>query len=406
MRSFASLRPTTSAVVFLCSMLLALASAGCGDDDAPADAGTDSGALDAGRDGGGTGTDAGAPDAGPMCMPACTGVGERCCPAGLAAECVTETESGECPMPDLTVLPDRAAATARVEWQYFEPGHCAIVEGCVAGEGWRRLLRFDTVTPNIGTGDMHLGVPTDMNPSFVYSMCHMHYHFQGYANYQLLDDAGTEVGSGHKQAFCLLDSEQYITDDPTVRRSEHYTCDNQGIQRGWADNYDASLDCQWVDVTDVDPGDYTLRLSINEMRTLPELDYDNNVAELTVTVPPDMPDPNPTTPCTGSETGAWRNCGYTREAGTRTCTPGEDLYAACGAACGLGTCVDDPILRICEGDGPCGARDALATDDDSCGDYCPRARFTCPASGIVTVLTGDFNPSVSYTCDVAIAPAM
>jgi hypothetical protein len=318
---------------------------------------------------------------------------------------VTETESGECPIPDLTVLPERAAATARVEWQYFSADHCALVEECVVAEGWRRLLRFDTVTPNIGTGDMRLGAPTDANPSFVYSMCHDHYHFQGYADYRLLAADGTEAGSGHKQAFCLLDSEQYITDDPTVRRSERYTCDNQGIQRGWADNYDASLDCQWIDVTEVEAGDYMLRITINGERALTELDYDNNVAEVMVTIPEDAPDPDPTTACTGTETGAWRNCGFTPEATARTCTPGEELYVGCGMACGLGTCVDDPVLRVCEGDGACGARAALASDDDSCGNYCPRARITCPASGTFTVLTGNFDPAVAYTCEVAVAPA-
>ncbi len=306
------------------------------------------------------------------------------------------------------MLPDRALASARVEWAYFEPDGCAIFEGCILEPGWRRLLRFDTVTPNTGTGDLHMGVPDDSNPAFVYSECHMHYHFNGYADYRLLAGDGTEVGSGHKQAFCLLDSERYLTSDSTVRRTEHYSCDDQGIQRGWADNYDASLDCQWVDVTDVDPGDYTLHISINAAHAIAELDYDNNITEVPVTIPPDMPDGDPTVACAGTETGPWRNCGYAVTQPGLTCTPGADYYAGCGSFCGLGgsgACVDDPVLRVCEGTEPCGGRDSLANDDDSCGAYCPRARFTCPASGTISILTGSWDPSVSYTCDATIAPA-
>jgi hypothetical protein len=379
--------------------------AACGDDTTPPpmdsgmDAAVDTAPPDTGEPD--TGVDA-APDVG-ACGPDCDQPGDLCCPAGLGWECVTETAEGECPTPDLTILPDRAADTARVEWAYFEADDCAIVEGCVLESGWRRLLRFDTVTPNIGTGDLHMGAPSEDNPTFVYSECHDHYHFDGYADYRLMDDGGDEVGFGHKQAFCLLDSEQYITDDPTVRRVEQYDCDDQGIQRGWADNYDASLDCQWVDVTDVAPGDYTLRIAINEMEIITELDYENNVAEVSVTVPPDMPDPDPTLACEGTETGVWRNCGFAIEGDAgRTCTPGERVGVGCGTGCMLGSCSGDTVLRVCDGSEPCGSRDSLANDDDGCGDYCSYAEFDCPASGTYTVLTGGWDPDTAVTCTVGV----
>jgi hypothetical protein len=379
------------------------AAAACGD-DGPVDAGMDSG-MDAAPD---TTPEVGPPDTGSDVSPCgaeCSGPGDLCCPAGLGYECLTALADGECPTPDLTVLGDRALATARVEWAFFEADDCAIFEGCVLSEGWRRLLRFDTVTPNIGTGDLHLGVPDATNPTFVYSECHDHYHFDGYANYQLLDGAGEEVGFGHKQAFCLLDSEQYSTDDPTVRRTERYDCDDQGISRGWEDNYDASLDCQWVDVTDVAPGDYTLRIGINETEAIHELDFTNNVATITVTVPADMPDGDPTMACEGTETGVWRNCGFAIEgAAGRTCTPGERLGVGCGTGCMLGTCVGDTVLRICDGTEPCGARASLSNDDDSCGDYCSYAEFDCPASGTYTVLAGGWDPEDSTArCEVGVA---
>ncbi len=341
--------------VVLVALALCAAIGGCGDDGAPVDAGGDAAAL-----------------------------------------------------PDLIVLPDRAAESARVEWTYFAPDSCALSDGCIMEAGWRRVLRFATVTANTGTADLVLGNPAD-NPDFVYSECHDHYHFDGYADYRLLADDGTEAGSGHKQAFCLRDSERIDTTDPTVERIELYSCTNQGIQRGWADDYGANLDCQWIDVTDVAAGDYTLSIRVNASRALEELDYDNDSAEVSVMVPPDAPDPDPTLACTGTETGPFRNCGFDVRAMGLACTPGDSYEAGCGEMCGLGgaaACADDPVLRVCEGTEACGGRASLANGDDGCGmSFCPRTTFTCPPSGAVTLLTGSWDPSVGYTCEATIAPA-
>ena len=70
-----------------------------------------------------------------------------------------------------------------------------------------------------------------------------------------------------------------------------YHCMDQGISMGWTDIYEAELDCQWIDITDVEPGDYTLHIEVNYPRakegtpTLVERDYDNNVLEVGVTIP-------------------------------------------------------------------------------------------------------------------------
>jgi hypothetical protein len=385
--------------------------AACGDDDrGSADAGGsgfDSGTpgRDAGRDAGtpdaGGGRDAGGGDSGgfppwPECDTPC-GAGEICCPVGLTAECIDEPADGMCPLPDLTVSVERAAETAVITWEYFEDGDCAIVEGCIAEPGWRRLLRFGTYTPNIGTRDLYLGRPSTSNPNFVYSDCHMHYHFEGYADYRLFDGT-TEVGTGHKQAFCLLDSERFLTSDPTVSRAPMYNCSNQGIQRGWGDEYHAGLDCQWIDVTDVEPGDYTLQITINQGRVLPELDYENNRVMVPMTVPPDVAS-DPTEACSRRAEGLGRDCGWTA-LGTFMCTAGEMLEVGCGSMCMLGSCGGDPMLRICEGDSACVGRDSLATDDDTCGGTCPLTSFRCPASGQYTVLGAPYETGRTASCTV------
>jgi hypothetical protein len=190
-----------------------------------------------------------------------------------------------CNAPDLTVLDWDLSIYMQNVW--VQPDACTLYEGCVDGVGWRRVLRFDTKTANIGSRDLILGVPANHPDLYTYSACHDHHHFDNYARYTLL--AGAEqVASGHKQAFCLLDWEPWAW--PDAGEEQVFTCFNQGLSLGWSDNYVSGLDCQWIDVTDVAPGEYTLRMEINVPAdgmahpTLVERRYDNNVLELPVIV--------------------------------------------------------------------------------------------------------------------------
>lgn len=185
-------------------------------------------------------------------------------------------------LPDLTIDAGALSSSMKIEERAFSGGSCALAERCVGAPGVRKLLRFSTRTPNIGSGDLYLGDPrSGGNGSFQYSQCHAHYHFNGYANYRLLGGGGQIVATGHKQAFCLLDL------DPNGSNAgpPKYHCLNQGISAGWADIYDRSLDCQWVDVTGVAPGSYTLEVSINPGHSFEESNYGNNVARVPVTIP-------------------------------------------------------------------------------------------------------------------------
>ncbi len=371
--------------------------------------------MDAGTD---AGADAGPPWTGPGCNPTdgieCDGdwtdrcepgceASECCAPVGGSFSCVARGTDGACPAANIWV--DTAQIEGdlySVEWRFFPEDDCAIFEGCVAAPGWRRLLRFATWTPNTGTADLYLGVPDDTVPYFVYSECHDHYHFDGYAEYELRAGDGSVAAQGHKQAFCLLDFYRYPEGD---ERGVIYDCDNQGIQANYQDVYDADLDCQWVDVTDVAPGEYTLHIELNTDRALLESDYDDNVADVTVTIPEDVLS-DVTAPCPARRTGADRDCGWTRE-GVHTCTPGAMVTASCSAACGVGLCTGDTVLRICESDDPtqCNARQSVAVNDDSgcnADDVCSRAVFECPASGSFTILTGHWaSDDPSSTCTLA-----
>lgn len=165
---------------------------------------------------------------------------------------------------------------------------CEYAEGCLGGLGWRTIMRFALTVPNIGSRDLVLGVAANEPYVFHYSDCHDHHHFDEFARFELLDSEGaTVVATGHKQGFCLLDSYSWAwANEPGT-----YDCSNQGISRGYADIYEADLPCQWVDVTDVPPGDYVLRATLNQPRPdsalplLVERRYDNNVVEVPVSVP-------------------------------------------------------------------------------------------------------------------------
>jgi hypothetical protein len=218
------------------------------------------------------------------CSPACA-ESDCCVPRGGRFECTApDAATGRCPAPDLFVDGDRIAASYVIRDVTVADDSCSLIEGCVAASGARRLLRFDTWTPNIGTADMFLGVPSVDSPHFEYSECHDHYHFTTYAEYELVDADGECVAAtGHKQAFCLMDVHPYP--DTAAAGRPRYVCEYQGIQMGWQDVYDRDLPCQWVDITDVPAGEYQLRVRVNVEHVLNETDYENNEVVVPVTIP-------------------------------------------------------------------------------------------------------------------------
>ena len=180
-------------------------------------------------------------------------------------------------LPDLVIW--GPSANPRITTTTFTSSSCAVVEGMVQ-QGTRKLLRFSSEMRNQGTVDLYLGNPAT-NPQFEWAPCHGHYHFGNYANYRLLDSTGREAARGLKVGFCLLDTVRW---DPNASSQARYTCNNQGIQKGWADVYDSTLDGQWIDITDVPDGNYTLEIGVNPQRVIAESNYDNNVTRIPVAI--------------------------------------------------------------------------------------------------------------------------
>lgn len=179
--------------------------------------------------------------------------------------------------PDLIIWPD--SLNPRAVIRNYSVTDCEVVEGC-ALPGPRRYLIFNTETRNIGDADITLGNPAQ-NTNYVYALCHDHYHFRDFADYQLVNSAGQTVAIGLKAGFCLLDSRQW---DDNARPTKKYNCNFQGIQSGWADVYHDELSCQWVDITGLGAGIYQLELEVNPAGRLPERTRTNNVTRLSVVI--------------------------------------------------------------------------------------------------------------------------
>src|SRR5262249_22483674 len=136
--------------------------------------------------------------------------------------------------------------------------------------------------------------------------------------------------------------------------SSFFNCSNQGIHRGYQDIYSSFLDCQWIDVTDVPPGQYILSVTVNYGRAVAELDYSNNEVRVPVTIP----DPNPTVDA-ATDTGTTDDGGS--DAGTTDPCQAFGGCASCTAQAQCGWCNDGQIgCHTGTGQGPNGGACAAA----------------------------------------------
>lgn len=162
-----------------------------------------------------------------------------------------------CTGPDLTVVESAITSSLYFDTETAAAGDCRVDEGCLNGYGLRDVLRFTTHIKNIGAQDYFIGVPSASNPQFSNTNCHGHWHYEGYAFYALYDNLGNEIPIGYKNGFCVLDLE--CSGGGTAQ----YSCGNMGISHGCGDIYSAGLDCQFIDLTDVDTGFYQLVVRVN-----------------------------------------------------------------------------------------------------------------------------------------------
>jgi hypothetical protein len=165
--------------------------------------------------------------------------------------------------PDLeTYLPD--FLPSRTNYRYIHgqgSGGCEVEEGSVGGTGWRRLLQFATSDENVGNRPLTIGGvdytlsghagELDLHNLFELSPCHQHYHFKYYGDLGWADN-GTITNA--KQGFCLQSTSRVANREGSPLHNRFASCDFQGIEAGWVDQYKAGLPNQWLDTTDLKKG--------------------------------------------------------------------------------------------------------------------------------------------------------
>ncbi|GDX79060.1 hypothetical protein LBMAG42_08710 [Deltaproteobacteria bacterium] len=201
-----------------------------------------------------------------------------CCKPNATPVCTAPDPTGACPLPDLIVDQGLLAASVAAEAYDATPAACGVQLGCVGGPGPRRLLRFTTSTKNVGYSSFVLGRPADYPEDFRWSECSQNFRIEGHTEFRLLDKRGQLVAKGKKEGYCLRDA----MDGGLSGKMPTFNCADQGISPGWADIYGNPDDCQWVDVTGVKAGDYTLEVEVDPGNRWAESNDTNNVARVPV----------------------------------------------------------------------------------------------------------------------------
>lgn len=314
----------------------------------------------------------------------------------------------------------------RITYRYIAPDSCTIQEKCIGAPGWRRLLQFTSADANTGNGTLAIGkldyfgtddagTPITEHGEFEWSACHHHFHFSHYAQFAYGEGTQATV----KRGFCLQSTERVSNNELSPLSNIYYDCGTQGIEVGWADEYRAGLECQWVDVTDENtssaPVTKTLSMHTNPDGFLcegkpvlddkgnfeweptsfmtstgqpvdkPKCDYStdwdkDNVDSYDVTLPVDG-NGYVTAPCERAQLGHLRNCGFTKQDDTLNCTPGAKVTLSCT----IPATAAPQALRVCETSKvlktgiPCIFDQALATASVDTG-AATMVTFTCPAA--------------------------
>ncbi|CAL8243400.1 unnamed protein product [Lota lota] len=184
-------------------------------------------------------------------------------------------------LPDLVPDPNYVQASTYIQRAHMYSLRCAAEEKCLSSTAYtsettdydvRVLLRFPQRVKNQGTADF---MPNRPRHTWEWHSCHQHYHsMDEFSHYDLLEvSSGRKVAEGHKASFCLEDT---TCDFGHLKR---YACTShtQGLSPGCYDTYNADIDCQWIDITDIQPGNYILKLQVNPKYLILESDFTNNI---------------------------------------------------------------------------------------------------------------------------------
>jgi len=184
----------------------------------------------------------------------------------------------------------------------------------VAHVSGRRVLRFNVGLLNIGTGALEIrGTRNNRNQPmmgfqrvFLTGGSHQDFglgevdwvpseqewHVMYLATYDLLDAGGNRATDTQKFSHCISDDsrKQSVPGAPSHRiytacpGHARATSFKVGLSLGFADVYDAGTRNQWLDITNVSPGNYTVRIHVNPDGAIRESNPNNNVLTRSITL--------------------------------------------------------------------------------------------------------------------------
>ena len=302
-------------------------------------------------------------------------------------------------LPDLSLV--ASAVNPQISTENFSPTSCAVLEGLIQA-GTRTIIRFDTETENSGTADLFFGNPAN-NPLFVWAPCHAHYHFQNYMSYRLRGPNGQIAATGLKVGFCVLDVFRWSS---SAKSSATYNCTDQGISVGWGDLYDSTLDGQWIDITGLPPGNYTMELEANPQGIIQEANYSNNLITVPITIG------NPTAPPAndnfasaqtllgGFESTSGNTANATKEAGEPSHAGnagGHSVWYQWQSPDTKPVTIDtsgsgfNTLLAVYTGSSVSGLSLVASNDDIGSGNFQSRVTFNATANSVYDIAVDGFN---------------
>ena len=219
---------------------------------------------------------------------------------------------------------------------------------------------------------------------------HKHWHYDTAAVYEILVPDGPTRRTA-KIGFCMYDTYDTISNTNYYPAASSFgwcrpgasnaPIVRMGISPGIGDYYSAQLTDQWIDVTGLDAGTYTLRAEINPERYLDESDFSNNVSTEDRVIPG----------ATASALNVAIAPSTTTTLGLSGAIVAPELFARLGAHCGVwsASCYIDGTGKtfVNAGDGVAKLAFQIVT---------PPQSGTLGNTGIPT-LTGNTTATIGYT---------
>jgi Lysyl oxidase len=186
--------------------------------------------------------------------------------------------------------------------------------------GGRRLLRFTAIMANVGAGPFEVrgsrpntstntmsviqaigntaGGERTISTDAVMQWAgdgHNHWHVKDTMVYQMWPANGGSTRRDEKVGFCFLDSIAINLSMPRAPQAPFYReswCgtsaslrNRAGISVGWGDHYPANFAFQWIDVTGLPTGTYTVRAKVDPANDFLESSDQNNCTWARINLP-------------------------------------------------------------------------------------------------------------------------